>query len=127
MAPWFTSMSLISPTTLFVAGSISITLSPAELVWTMRTVDACREMAVRMARARARENLVFMAPHFKLPGHVAELLFNAAVRADLVHARLRLLQDQGAAAAPREAAGTRALCDVPRAEHRLPPRGAAEG
>src|SRR3989442_3382999 len=51
-------MSLISPTTLFVAGSISITLSPAELVWTIRTVDACSVRVVRMARASTAESLV---------------------------------------------------------------------
>ena len=39
-APWFTSMPVISATTLLVTGSMSEMLSPAELVWTIRTVDA---------------------------------------------------------------------------------------
>ena len=36
-APWLTSMPLMIPTTLFVTGSITCTLSPALLVWMIRT------------------------------------------------------------------------------------------
>src|SRR5215217_2786009 len=36
-APWFTSIPSMMPTTLLVAGSIRWTLSPAELVWMIRT------------------------------------------------------------------------------------------
>src|SRR2546425_2198300 len=148
-------MSLISPTTLFVAGSISITLSPAELVWTIRTVDACSVRVVRMARASTAESLVVIIyslagpprsripptrragrlrggysrrrpTHFKLHGHVADPLFNADP-STVLDPRFRLLQDEGAAAAPREAAGARPLLDVPLAKHGLPAAGAAEG
>ena len=50
-APWFTSMPSITPTTLLVAGSMTWTLSPALLVWMMRTfvVRSCA------ARGAARE------------------------------------------------------------------------
>src|SRR5262245_28453852 len=101
-APWFTSMSLISPTTLFVAGSMSMTLSPAALVWTILTLEACRTSVVRdvkIANATAIESLVFIATHFKLPGHVADPLFHVDP-ANLVHPRLRVFQDEGPAAAP---------------------------
>src|SRR5712692_6514178 len=37
-APWFTSIPVITPTTLFVAGSMTWTLSPALLVWMIRTL-----------------------------------------------------------------------------------------
>src|SRR6185436_4842789 len=37
-APWFTSMPSITPTTLLVAGSMMWTLSPALLVWMIRTL-----------------------------------------------------------------------------------------
>src|SRR5258705_4250231 len=36
--PWLTSIPEITPTTLFVAGSITWTLSPALLVWMIRTL-----------------------------------------------------------------------------------------
>src|SRR5262245_29978583 len=125
-APWFTSISLISPTTLFVSGSISITLSPAALVWTILTVEACRTRVVKIASAKAIESLVFIATHFKLPGHVAHPLFHVDP-ADLVHPRLRVFQDQGPAAAARKAARTRPVLDLPRTKHRLPPGRAAQG
>src|SRR5215471_10746626 len=125
-APWLTSISLISPTTLSVAGSISMTLSPAELVWTIRTVAAWRVSVARSASPIAIESLVCIATHFKLPGHVADPLFHVDP-ANLVHPRLRLLQDESPAAVPRKAARTRPLLDLPRPEHRLPPGGAAQG
>src|SRR5262245_57818855 len=99
-------MSLISPTTLFEAGSISITLSPAELVWTIRTVEASTLSVARRAIPSAIESLVCIATHFKLPGHVAHPLFHVDP-ATLVHPRLRLLQDEGPAAVPRKTARTR--------------------
>src|SRR5215813_5299513 len=92
-APWFTSMPPISPTTLFVAGSISITLSPAALVCTMRT-DAAWTAAEAATRARARESLVFIATHFKLPRHVADPLFEPSPPG-WFDARLRRLQGEG--------------------------------
>jgi len=36
-APWFTSIPVITPTTVFVTGSMTCTLSPALLVWMIRT------------------------------------------------------------------------------------------
>src|ERR1043165_7953596 len=101
-------MPLISPTTLFVAGSISMTLSPAALVWTMRTVAAPRVRVAASENARIRESLVFIATHFNLPGHVVDLLFRSGVPAG-PRPGLRRLQSQGAAAADREAAGARPL------------------
>ena len=56
-APWFTSIPLISPTTLLVAGSISITLSPAALVWTMRTVAAPQGQRARPAKTPGSEKV----------------------------------------------------------------------
>src|SRR5437773_5102353 len=62
-------MPAISPTTLLVTGSMSITLSPAAFVWTMRMV-AARSATVagiaRMARdaSMLAVSLVFIAPHF---------------------------------------------------------------
>src|SRR3954470_874254 len=112
-APWFTSMPPISPTTLLVAGSISITLSPAALVCTMRTVAAfsVREPAARATRT-ARESLVFIATHFKLPGHVADAFFDAA-RAGGILARLRYVQGKGPAAPRGKTAWTCALHHLP--------------
>src|SRR5579872_4232071 len=117
-------MSLISPTTLFVAGSISITLSPAELVWMMRTVAAPSVRPAQAARARARESLVFIATHSKLPRHVADS-FSERPRAAGVRARLRRLQGEGAAAVHRKAARTRALHRVSCERHFLPAAAAA--
>src|ERR1700730_7748104 len=37
--PWLASMPLISPTTLFVTGSMMWMLSPAEFVWMIRTFE----------------------------------------------------------------------------------------
>src|SRR6266536_1849963 len=106
-------MPSICPTTLFVAGSISITLSPAALVWTMRTVAAPIVLSV-VTRARqtasATKRLVFIGTHFKLPSHVVDPLFHgmdtgctSGSRADAAGARLRGLQGQGRAALSREA------------------------
>src|SRR6266567_1352349 len=39
--PWPASIPLISPTTLFVAGSMMWMLSPAEFVWMIRSFDSC--------------------------------------------------------------------------------------
>jgi len=45
-APWFTSIPSMMPTTVFVAGSIRCTLSPAEFVWMMRTFCCATRGAV---------------------------------------------------------------------------------
>src|SRR5437867_11725888 len=71
-------MPAISPTTLLVTGSMSITLSPAAFVWTMRMV-AARSVTVagiaRMARdaSMLAVSLVFMAPHFSRTGARSKL------------------------------------------------------
>src|SRR6266853_4622754 len=39
--PWLASIPLISPTTLFVTGSMMWMLSPAEFVWMIRSFDCC--------------------------------------------------------------------------------------
>src|SRR5258705_1699064 len=39
--PWGDSIPLISPTTLFVTGSMMWMLSPAEFVWMIRSFDPC--------------------------------------------------------------------------------------
>src|SRR5438093_7295409 len=119
-------MPPISPTTLFVAGSISITLSPAALVWTMRTVAAWTTVRVPARMARARESLVFIATHFKLRSHAADPFFDAPVPGD-AGARLRPVQRKGRAAPGREAAGPCPLHHVPFDRHRLPAAAAAEG
>src|SRR5262245_51733927 len=122
-------MSLISPTTLLVAGSISITLSPAALVWTMRTVAASSVAtlttapstiaAVRGRKAPgvkdARKDLVGIRGYFKLRSHVGDVFFAApGHRARGVgRSRLRGLQDEDPAAAARETAGARALLRLP--------------
>src|SRR4026209_1258191 len=98
-------MSLISPTTLFVTGSISITLSPAALVWTIRTVAACSGRVVRVPSRSARESLVFIATHFKLPSHVADLILELEGPGGRLEPRLRLLQDESRAPARRETSG----------------------
>src|SRR5258708_4731354 len=129
-------MPSMAPTTLLVTGSISMTLSPAALVWTIRTVAA--SSASGRAIARATPNiLVFIARHFKLAGHVVDGHFLGArpvafasrfgVPGPCIDARLRVLQGDGAAALHREAAGSRALPDVPFHRHRVPPPGAAAG
>src|ERR1700722_9211852 len=119
-------MSLISPTTLFVAGSISITLSSAEMVWMMRTVAAPSVRPAQAAIARVRESLVFIATHFKLAGHVADS-FSERPRAAGVRPRLRRVQGEGAAAVHRKAARTRRRHRVSCQRHALPPAAAAEG
>src|SRR6185436_10742545 len=124
-------MSLISPTTLFVTGSISMTLSPAALVWMIRTVAACRVRPAHRRTAISREHLVFIAQHSKLRSHGADLLFAAVWRhgagrgAAALHARLRVLQNQSAAAPRRKAAGARAVRDVPLPKHGVPAAAAA--
>src|SRR5690348_16186753 len=115
----------ISPTILFVSGSISIKLSPAELVWTIRTVAAWS--AVEAARsASAREHLVFIATHFKLPGHGADPLFEPP-RAGGLDARLRRVQGENPAAPDGKASGPRALHHVPLDRHEFSPHPAPEG
>src|SRR4029078_5712119 len=104
-------MPVISPTTLLVSGSISMTLSPAALVWTIRTVAACSErVASGRAPARTRaatKDLVFIATHFKLPSHVVDPLFHGlgpgARRPGILDARLHPLQGEKLAAPPRGA------------------------
>src|SRR5256885_1621003 len=115
----------ISPTTLFVAGSISITLSPAALVCTIRT-EAAWTAADAARRASARESLVFIATHFKLPSHVADPLFDS-FRASGLGARLHRVQGQDSAAARGKAAWARTLHHLPFDRDRLPPAAAAEG
>src|SRR5262249_33343346 len=117
-------MPPISPTTLLVAGSISITLSPAALVWMIRTVAAW-SVATVITEASTTESLVRMEEHSKLSRHVADALFpdrpaDGRARA-AVDAGLRDVQDDGAAAPAREAARPRALLRVPFDRHRLPP------
>src|SRR5256885_9819401 len=93
-------MPLISPTTLFVAGSINMTLSPAAFVWTMRTVAASSVSVAAAMASRAESSLVFMERHFKLRSHVVDPLFRiirclgpgARARLAGVDARLRHLQ-----------------------------------
>src|SRR5690348_10825518 len=54
--PWFTSMPSMTPTTLFVTGSITWMLSPALFVWMMRTLPACAcgdAVPIRAARSEA--------------------------------------------------------------------------
>src|SRR5262245_33484781 len=117
----------ISPTTLLVTGSINITLSPAALVWTIRT-EAARRVAAAATRASTTESLVRMEEHSKLSGHVADALFPARPPGggpSAVDARLRNIQGEGAAAAAREAARPRALFGLPLEGHRVPSAGAA--
>src|SRR5439155_15194065 len=113
-------MPSMAPTTLFVAGSISITLSPAALVCTMRTVLAST-VAAKHKPART-ESLVCMEEHFNpgphvmealpsnlprgmttgttLPGHMADPVFRPRLAeptpSAILHARLRNVQDQSA-------------------------------
>src|SRR5262245_57526982 len=119
-------MPPISPTTLFVAGSISITLSPAALVWTMRTVAAWTTVSAPARMAGTRESLVFIATHFKLRGHVADSFFEPPVPGG-ARTRLRHIQRKGRAAPGREAPGPRPLHHVPLDRHRVPAPAAAEG
>src|SRR5215471_17018371 len=127
-------MPLISPTTLFVAGSISMTLSPAALVWMIRTVAAPTARVVTSGNARIRESLVFIATHSKLCGHVVDLLFCRLPGADLAGARFYRFQGVGPAAPHREAAGTCPVHHLPLDRHRVPadpassrPRGLHRG
>src|SRR2546430_566200 len=107
-------MPSVVPTTLFVPGSISITLSPAALVWTMRTVAAWIVTAERQT-ARPTKRLVFIGTHFKLRSHVVDPLFrsvdpggSSGSGAHASAARLRRLQGEGRAALSREAPRPRA-------------------
>src|ERR1700682_4067740 len=66
-APWFTSIPSITPTTLFVAGSMTWTVSPALLVWVIRTtlfVSAVRETAQKTSPVETarypRNNCLFL-------------------------------------------------------------------
>src|SRR4051812_31620408 len=124
--PWFTSIPLISPTTLLVAGSISMTLSPAALVWTMRTVAAAAPRLAATANPRIRESLVFIATHSKLPGHVVDLLFCPPGPGG-PGARFRRVQGQRPAAADRKAPRPRPVHHLSLDGDRLPPDPAAAG
>src|SRR5262249_24046289 len=77
-------------------------------------------------RARTRQSLVFIATHFKLPGHVADPLVEL-LRAGGDLARLRRIQGQGAAAPRRETARARPLHHLSFHQHRLSAAAAAEG
>src|SRR5437764_14970885 len=105
-------MSLISPTTLLVAGSISITLSPAALVWTIRAVAARAVRPVAATIASSTRGLVGIAGYFKLRSHALDPLFRPRP-AGRLRARLRRLQEPRRAPAAREAAGPRPLLRVP--------------
>src|SRR5580765_6090814 len=131
-------MPAISPTTLLVSGSISMTLSPAALVWTIRTVAACSERVTSgSAPARttaATKDLVFIATHFKLPSHVVDPLFRGlgpgTGRPGIVDARLHRVQGENRAPPAREASRPRALCRLSFHRHELPAAAAlarAEG
>src|SRR5580765_8486222 len=109
---------------------MSMTLSPAALVWTMRTVAACTVVVARR-HASTTESLVCMEDHSKLSRHVADTIFpprrSVGRSAAGVDARLRDLQDEGAAAVPREAAGSRALQRLSRVQYRVPAAAVAAG
>src|SRR5581483_2604529 len=114
-------MSLISPTTLLVTGSINITLSPAAFVWMMRTVPApCRKPRLHTA-ITAPNNLVFMTGHSKLSQHVVHPVFAPAGGP-----RLSDLQSEGRAVAAREASRSRALYHLPFDGDGVPAAAAAE-
>src|SRR3984893_18200508 len=51
--PWLASMPLISPTTLFVTGSMMWMLSPAEFVWMIRSFDSCAASEEKVTALRA--------------------------------------------------------------------------
>src|SRR5262245_10836961 len=120
-------MPPISPTTLLVAGSISITLSPAALVCTIRTVPA-RTVATARRHASATESLVLMEEHSKLSRHVADPLSPARPAGGRarpgVDARLRDVQDEDPAAVHGKAARPRTLLGVSCAQHGVPPAAA---
>src|SRR5213593_728748 len=127
-------MPAISPTTLLVSGSMSITLSPAALVCTILTVAAWSESVASgkaPTRTRATKDLVFIATHFKLPSHVVDPLFHGmgpgARGPRVLDARLRRLQSENRAASAREAPRSRALLRLPFHRHELPPAAALAG
>src|SRR5580765_1819307 len=131
-------MPSICPTTVFVTGSISITLSPAALVWTMRTLAACRDAAAAASnptRTERTKRLVFIAGYFKLRSHARDPLFAggpvgsrvghpAGVGAGRLRAELRRVQGEGRAAAAREAPRPRALRCLPLDGDGVPPAAA---
>src|SRR5476651_245193 len=108
-------MPAISPTTLLLTGSISITLSPAALVWTIRTVAARAVRTASGSISSSTESLVFIREHSKLPGHVADPLFRSLDPGSSgpgphgVAAQFRPLQDHGGAPLSREAPWSRPL------------------
>src|SRR5205823_1887526 len=89
-----------------------------------RTVAA---WTVRVPRVRAssRESLVFIATHFKLPGHVVDSFFELPAPG-AIDAGFRRLQGKGPAAAGGEAAGPRPLHHLPFDRHGLPPAAAPQ-
>src|SRR5438552_64212 len=126
-------MPAISPTTWLVSGSMSMTLSPAAFVWTIRTVAACSDRASGRTRVRATtKDLVFIATHFKLRSHVADPLFHdvgpdRAGGSGRLGAQLRRVQGEDRAASARETARSRTLRRVPFDRHELPPAAALAG
>src|SRR5262249_169438 len=120
----------ISPTTLLVAGSISMTLSPAALVCTIRTVEAWRAAASAI-HPRTTESLVRMEEHSKLSRHVADPLFPARAadgrRAGAVDTRLRDIQVEGPAAAARETPRACALLCMPLHRYGISPAAPRAG
>src|ERR1051325_1107491 len=120
-------MPAISPTTLLVTGSISITLSPAALVCTMRTLAA---RTVATARTHISTTAHLVTTGTTLSRHVADSLFPLhadQLAAAGVDARLRDVQNQGPAAAPRETSRPCALLRLPLDRHGVPPAAAARG
>src|SRR5262245_20556514 len=115
-------MSLISPTTLLVAGSISITLSPAALVWTIRTVAACRDTAAAASASARMKGLVFIAGYFKLRSHAVDPLFHRPA-AGQPRTGFRGVQGQSRAAAAREAPRPRPLRRLSLDRHGVPAAG----
>src|SRR5687767_12774551 len=107
-----------------------ITLSPAALVWMMRTVAALTMVAAR-THARTTESLVLMEEHSKLSGDVAAPVSPARPAGHSagagVHARLRNLQDEDPAAVHRKAPRPRALLGLSCAQLGVPAAAAAGG
>src|SRR5438477_319786 len=102
----------IEPATTNLPSGVTYVLWMPPSVWTMRTVAAPRARLPASENARIRESLVFIASHFKLPGHVVDLLFCPVLPAG-PRARLRRVQSDGPAAPDRKAAGPRSLHHVP--------------
>src|SRR5262245_39739739 len=72
-APCPASMSLISPTTLLVAGSMMWTLSPALLVWMIRTLlcaasGSAPRLTILSTRTKVREKVLIPLSSHRLLG-----------------------------------------------------------